>query len=146
MYRSNMRFLYKNTIAKNDKIIIEVYHDDDSKWGGWCHQANAKYIIFVLKDSISNSLVDIFVMDYPLLVKWWSTDECQKNYWDHRIRNRPTYKNGKFSHTSSFSIVKVDDIPKSIILSSIRMFDTSILFTEKNKLSNWMEGTANGST
>ncbi len=128
----------KNSVAKNDTLILEVYHDADTKWGGWCQQATSDCICFVRKDTLNDGLVDIYVLNYPMLVEWWCSKEIKEKYWGMAIKNDITTVNGIPHHRSSFLPMKVDAIPKEIIIADKRRFDTSVLFkSPRNKLTGW---------
>jgi len=120
----------------NGKLPFEIYVDFPTCLAGNLSEANADLIIFVKKYKDNPKDVDIFIMDYKKLVKWWWEDGVYKEYEPYQIKNKhPTYdKERNMRWHSSFYPVIINRIPSEIILKQKRFFNTSFLYN-KNDLS-----------
>jgi hypothetical protein len=136
-FKVEWKYQTRNTdCAKDLKICLECYHDTDTKFPGWCSHPTSKYLVIIQKGKVDFNICNIFVLDFPALVKWWNSDQSRQRYWSKHIINKPTRKGDKV-YTSSYYPVPFSDFPRELFIAQKWLFDIKPLFQNEG-LARWL--------
>jgi len=111
----------KNYDSHNNSntICLEQYHNHEKKIRGWTHYLIENKTDYVLFYWHGKKKCCYLITYGSKLCLWWCNNS---NKYDITI-NKPTYKDGIYSHTSSFSYVHINDLPQECLYFWERFVD-----------------------